>query len=72
MLSEAEAASMLKISVDTLQRMRGQGRGIAFAKIGGVVRYSPADVDLYIRNHEHQFEKKDSRSEESSVKREKS
>ena len=53
LLSEAEVAGMLKCSMRKMQRMRKQGRGIPWAKIGGAIRYSPADVDLFIREHEH-------------------
>jgi methylphosphotriester-DNA--protein-cysteine methyltransferase len=54
MLSEAEVASMLKLSLRTMQRMRKREDGITYAKIGRAIRYSPADVDTYIREHEYQ------------------
>jgi len=48
LINEQEAALRLGLKVPTLRRWRWAGRGPAFHKIGGAVRYSDADVDAYI------------------------
>lgn len=48
-LTEAEAAELLKVSVRTLRNMRWHGkRGPAFSKVGRFVRYSRDDVAAYV------------------------
>ncbi len=48
LLKEAEAASILSVEVATLRRWRWAGCGPAFLKIGGAVRYDPADLAAFI------------------------
>lgn len=44
-LTEAEAAEYLRVSVKTLRNMRWHGkRGPLFVKVGGRVRYSKAEI----------------------------
>lgn len=46
-LIEEEAAAYLRISPQTLRRWRSVGRGPAYHKIGGAVRYRLADLDTF-------------------------
>ncbi len=46
--NEAEAARVLHLSVKTLRRWRWAGKGPRFLKIGGAVRYDPADLEAFI------------------------
>ena len=51
LMDTRQAAEVLKISPKTLERMRVEGRGPAFAKIGRCVRYRKSDVlDFIERN----------------------
>lgn len=43
-----EVADYLQISTDTLARLRGQGDGPRYVKIGANVRYAWRDVDAYL------------------------
>lgn len=49
LLNELEAASVLGMSVRTLQGWRSNGRGPAFVKLSAAVRYSHADLDDFMR-----------------------
>ena len=46
--NEAEAADYLGLSVKTLRRWRWAGKGPRFLKLGGAVRYDPADLKAFI------------------------
>ncbi len=46
--SVEEAAGYLRVAVSTLNKWRVQGRGPRFAKVGGRVRYTQADLDAYV------------------------
>jgi excisionase family DNA binding protein len=48
LVNEIEAARQLGISVKTIRRWRWAGRGPVFRKIGGSVRYHPADLEAFI------------------------
>ncbi len=48
MLKEREAAELLAMEVTTLRRWRWAGKGPRFLKIGGAVRYDPADLETFI------------------------
>ena len=48
LVDEREAAERLGLAVATLRRWRWVGRGPLFVKIGGAVRYDPADLDALI------------------------
>jgi predicted DNA-binding transcriptional regulator AlpA len=50
LLDEHEAAARLNLKVATLRRWRWSGRGPPFIKLGGAVRYLPADVAAFIRH----------------------
>jgi excisionase family DNA binding protein len=48
MLSETEAAQILRISVRTLQSWRVKGNGPRFAHIGRAVRYPRSELERWI------------------------
>lgn len=48
LLYEAEAAERLRISIDTLRRIRASGHGPAWVRIGGRARYPLADLFAWI------------------------
>lgn len=47
LLSPKQAAEYLGVKTKTLTKWRGEGRGPAFRKIEGVVRYHPEDVERF-------------------------
>jgi hypothetical protein len=55
LLDEHAAAKYLggkkPLSVRTVQRMRVDGKGPRFIKVGAAVRYTQEDLDEYIANH---------------------
>jgi predicted DNA-binding transcriptional regulator AlpA len=48
LLTQDEAAEILKLSVRTVERLRVSGRGPKFLKIFRSVRYRPADVEVWL------------------------
>jgi hypothetical protein len=51
LIREAEAAAYLGLAPTTLARWRWRGdRGPKFVKLGSAVRYSVADLDIFIAN----------------------
>ena len=54
LLNERQVADSCAISVLTLRKWRGEGRGPRYVKIGALVRYRPEDVDAWIQSHEPQ------------------
>jgi len=48
LLTEKDAAAILSVKVPTLRRWRWASKGPAFRKIGGAVRYHPADLAAFI------------------------
>lgn len=54
LLNEHQVADSCAISVLTLRKWRGEGRGPRYVKIGTLVRYRPEDVDTWIQSHETQ------------------
>jgi len=58
LLTAAQAADFLGVSVDTLARWRQQGGGPRFIKFNrakqGVVRYRPTDLERFIGEHVQQ------------------
>ncbi len=48
LLNENEVAGTLNVKVATLRRWRWAGKGPRFLKIGGAVRYDPADLQAFI------------------------
>jgi predicted site-specific integrase-resolvase len=49
-VDEAEAAKVLGLAVATLRWWRCRGKGPAYLKIGGKVRYGLADIALYMES----------------------
>ncbi|GIW56733.1 MAG: hypothetical protein KatS3mg082_3137 [Nitrospiraceae bacterium] len=54
LLNERQVADSCAISVLTLRKWRGEGRGPRYVKIGTLVRYRPEEVDAWIESHESQ------------------
>ena len=52
-LSTRELAAKLGIAEQTLRIWRQQGRGPAFVKLGGAVRYSTAEAARWLEGHTH-------------------
>jgi len=48
LLTEKDASAILGVKVPTLRRWRWAGRGPTYRKIGGAVRYHPADLATFI------------------------
>jgi hypothetical protein len=48
LLTEAETAQLLGISPRTLRNWRRGNRGPVHVRLGGLVRYTPADVESFI------------------------
>jgi len=48
LLDESEAAECLHVSKRTLQGFRQRRIGPPFVRVGGRVRYRPADLEAYI------------------------
>ena len=48
LLNESAAAQVLLLRRRTLSRWRWEGKGPAYCKIGGAVRYRLADLEVYI------------------------
>ncbi len=48
LMTETEAARLLGLKVATLRRWRWAGKGPRFLKLGGAVRYDPADLEAFI------------------------
>jgi predicted DNA-binding transcriptional regulator AlpA len=51
LLTEVEAADLLRMSERTLQAWRGQGRGPAFVRAGRAIRYRRSDLAIWIEAH---------------------
>ena len=48
LLTEIDAARLLKVSARTLQAWRGRGRGPAFVRAGRAIRYTRADLTDWV------------------------
>ncbi len=48
LLTEKEAAAVLRLSPSTLTRWRWANKGPLFRKFGGAVRYAQSDLDAYV------------------------
>jgi len=49
LVPESEAAELLAVKPSTLRRWRWAGHPPRFLKIGGAVRYDPADLQEFIK-----------------------
>jgi hypothetical protein len=50
LLRENAVAEILNVSVRTVQTWRLNGRGPAFIRVAGAVRYSPQDLESFVDN----------------------
>ncbi len=50
LLTEADAGTLLGLAPATLRNMRTKGRGPAFIKVGGLVRYRHTDLVDWIES----------------------
>ena len=48
MLTTAEVGEQLRMSATTLKKLRRQGKGPKFIKLGPSVKYLPADVNAWL------------------------
>ncbi|WP_315770188.1 helix-turn-helix domain-containing protein [Rhodococcoides kroppenstedtii] len=53
LLTPAQCAEVLNMSVASLANMRYRGNGPVFVKIGGSVRYRRSDLDTYLRGNRY-------------------
>ena len=53
LLTPAEVAAATGISVATLATWRSIGKGPAFHKLGGAIRYAEADVEQWVSSNRH-------------------
>lgn len=53
LLTEREAAAVLKVKPSTLRNDRAKGRGLPYVKIGALVRYTRADIMARIAANRH-------------------
>lgn len=47
-LTEKEVAALTRLSLSTLRAHRFAGRGLPYAKLGRMVRYSASEVERYM------------------------
>ena len=48
LITEGEAASVLRVSITSVRRWRREGRGPVYRKLGRIVRYRPGDLADFI------------------------
>jgi excisionase family DNA binding protein len=49
LLTEAQVARLLAVSLSTMKRLRASGDGPSFIRIGRAIRYRREDVDTWLR-----------------------
>jgi predicted site-specific integrase-resolvase len=52
-VNQQTAAAMLGVSVSTLRRWHRDGTGPRVIRVSRLVRYRPADLQLFLRRFEH-------------------
>lgn len=52
-LTEAESAERLGVSISTLRRWRKRGIGPKYFHLGGILRYRVADLDEFVTRNLH-------------------
>lgn len=50
LLTQSEAAELLRLKPKTLARWRWDGKGPIYRKIGGAVRYAVQDLENYVED----------------------
>lgn len=48
LLKEAEAAAFLRLKASTLRQWRNLGRGPAYYRVGGAIRYDQAALEKFL------------------------
>ena len=48
LITEGEAAALLRVSLTSLRRWRREGRGPVYRKLGRTVRYRPGDLADFV------------------------
>lgn len=51
LMSTRQVAAILGVSPRTVEQMRADGRGPAWVRVGGQVRYEPAQLAAWIAEH---------------------
>jgi hypothetical protein len=51
LMTEIEASKRLACSVGLLRKLRGNGQGPSFYKIGRLLRYSEESIDSWLAEH---------------------
>lgn len=51
LLSEPQAAALLRIGTSTLRRIRRCGNGPRHIRIGAAIRYRPSDLAAWVEAH---------------------
>lgn len=51
LLTEAQAAQVLSLSIRTLQSWRGRGSGPQFVRAGRAVRYRRSDIEEWVESN---------------------
>ena len=50
LLEEKELAETLQVSLGTLRTWRTEGTGPRFHRIGGMIRYAPSEVKVWLQS----------------------
>jgi len=50
LMTPAEAAAKLGVQMSTMAAWRTSGKGPIFTKVGGAVRYAPADIERWLQS----------------------
>ena len=50
LLTSQQVADILGVKIDTVEKWRGQKRGPAFIRVGGLVRYRPSAIEFYLES----------------------
>jgi len=51
-LTEKEVAALTRLSLSTLRAHRFAGRGLPYAKLGRMVRYSATEIERYLASRQ--------------------
>jgi hypothetical protein len=48
LLTPEDVATLLQVTVNTLQNWRYNGRGPIFSRVGGIIRYTREDINTFV------------------------